>query len=71
MAKIKELSVSVCFTKNLGNYQSLKLDAGLTVSLEEGDDYDKEFQKAWDIASEQISDQLELFEDKKQVKKGL
>ena len=72
MAKAKELDVSVSFTKNLGNYQSLRLDAGLTVLLEDGEDVEQVYTDTWDRVGDQIQSQLSLFEDEKKsgVKKG-
>lgn len=36
--RLKELSVCVSRTFNLGNFDSLRLEAGATCSVEEGDD---------------------------------
>lgn len=73
MAKAKELYVSVAFTKNLGNYQSIRFDSGITLSLEDGDDADKVYKQAWDQVGDEIQQQVALFEDEKKsgVKKGL
>ncbi|CAH2606477.1 conserved protein of unknown function (plasmid) [Rhodovastum atsumiense] len=38
--KITELRVSVAKTVNLGNYNSIRLEAGATVAIEDGDDLD-------------------------------
>ncbi|MGA4519243.1 hypothetical protein ACPA0F_18455 [Solibacillus silvestris] len=73
MAKNKELHVSVAFTKNLGNYQSLRVEAGVTMALENDDSSDKVFEEAWDQVGDQIQSQLALFDDEKKsgMKKGL
>ena len=73
MAKSKELHVSVAFTKNLGNYQSLRVEAGITMALEDGDNTDKVYEQAWDQVGDQIQSQLALFDDEKKsgMKKGL
>jgi hypothetical protein len=36
--KIKEVSIEVSRTFNLGNYQNFRVEAGLVVTIEEGDD---------------------------------
>lgn len=54
MAKVKELSVGATFTKNLGNYQSLKVEANVTVHLETGDDPDTIYAEAWERVQEQV-----------------
>jgi len=36
--KPKQISVSVKFTKNLGNYQSFVAEAGIVMEIEPGDD---------------------------------
>lgn len=35
--KTKEITVGYTFTKNLGNYQSVKVDASVTMTVEEGE----------------------------------
>lgn len=71
--KVNQISVLVGYTKNLGNYESLRLDAGVTVEVEEGENEKKAYKKAWDLAGEQISEQLALFGEEKKsgVHKGL
>lgn len=62
---IKEITVDFKFVKNLGNYQSCSPMAGVTISLEAGEDYKKAFEKAWNIVGEQVSTQLKLFDEEK------
>lgn len=62
--KIKEIYVEARVVKNLGNYQSFAPTAGITIQLEEGEDYKEVYKKAWDIVGEELSKQLKLFEDK-------
>lgn len=70
--KVKEIYVEATFTKNLGNYQSFRPTAGITLIPEEGESYKEVFEKGWDIVGEQIMKQLELFEeDRKTIRKGL
>ncbi|EJW17580.1 hypothetical protein M5X00_16605 [Paenibacillus alvei] len=35
--KAKEITVGYTFTKNLGNYQSVKVDASVTMAVDEGE----------------------------------
>ncbi|GEA16830.1 hypothetical protein E308F_30760 [Moorella sp. E308F] len=71
--KIKEIYVEATFTKNLGNYQSFKPTAGITLIPEDGESYREIYKKGWDIVGEQLEEQLKLFneEQKHGVKKGL
>lgn len=73
MSKFKEVSVSVRFCKNLGNFQSFTAEAGAVVVLEPDDDVTKVYDEAWDLIGDQITSQLKMFEDdtKSGVKKGL
>jgi predicted short-subunit dehydrogenase-like oxidoreductase (DUF2520 family) len=36
---IKEFSIGVAKTLNMGNYQSMRVEASLTIAVSEGDDY--------------------------------
>lgn len=55
----KEISVGFTFTKNLGNYQSLKVDAGVVMTVEDGDDPDDVYAKAWETVRKQVKKGLE------------
>lgn len=52
--EVKEITVGFTFTKNLGNYESLKVDAGIVVTVEAGEDPDAVYNKAWESAKKQI-----------------
>jgi len=45
--KVKEISATFAFTKNLGNYQSMRAEASITVEVEDGENvlavYDEAF----------------------------
>jgi len=56
--KYKEIRVDVKFVKNLGNYQSFSPMAGVTVTVEDGDDVNKVFGEAWDTVKGEIRNQL-------------
>jgi hypothetical protein len=72
MAKVKTINVEASFTKNLGNYQSVRIVAGATVELQEGESVKKIYDDAWDMVGKEMHEQLSLFdEDKKPgVKRG-
>lgn len=55
----KEISVSYTFTKNLGNFENVKVDAGIVISVEAGDDPEEVYAKAWASAKKQIKRGLE------------
>jgi hypothetical protein len=48
--------VSIGVTKNLGNYESMRLDAGAKLSGDPGDD--KLWEKLWDTVDSQIEAKL-------------
>ena len=60
----KEVWVSVGLTLNLGNYESARLDAGMSIPLEEGQDYDTAFDKAWENVLKEIGEQAKELKKK-------
>ena len=61
----KEVWVSVGLTLNLGNYESARLDAGVSVPLDDGDlSYDDAFADAWSRTLAQISEQAKELKKK-------
>lgn len=65
MAQVKEISVSVRFTKNLGNYENIVPSASIVMTVEEGDDLKEVYEKAWDIVGDEVLKQLELFKEER------
>jgi hypothetical protein len=61
VSKIKEVSVGFTYTKNLGNFESIKVDAGFVIAISEGDDEDAAFAKAWAAAKAQVVKGLQTF----------
>jgi hypothetical protein len=49
--------VSVGFTKNLGNYESLRLDAGARNAVDGVDDSDA-WEKLWEVVDQQLQSRL-------------
>jgi hypothetical protein len=56
--KTKEVSVSIVYTKNLGNYESLKLEAGIVITPELEETYEDLFKRGWSIVAEEIQRNL-------------
>lgn len=56
--KAKEITVSIRYVKNLGNYQSFTAEAGITAEVEPGENPEDVFAKSWTMAKEQVKGQL-------------
>lgn len=54
MAKLTQITVSVGFTKNVGNFQTIRADASVTLELEPNDDPGKVFRQGWQQVAEQV-----------------
>ena len=59
-----EIWASVGITKNLGNYESLRLDAGAKCKASSLDD-ETAWKKLWDSIDEQIEAKLQELDDAK------
>jgi len=57
--KTKEMSVGISFTKNLGNYESLRVEAHETVELEPGEDRDECFARLYAAVQENLAKELD------------
>lgn len=64
MSKVKEIVVSMKFKKNLGNYQTVDIEAGITMEIEDGDDYKEAYEQAWLEVRSQVQGQLKSGEPK-------
>lgn len=53
-----EITVSVGLTKNLGNYESLRIDASARRVLIDGEDRPSAWKSLWDEVQDQIEGQL-------------
>ena len=53
--KVKEISATFAFTKNLGNYQSLRAEASITVEVEEGESVLAVYEEAFMTAKQQVA----------------
>lgn len=54
MPKVKQISVGASFTKNLGNFQSLKVEATIVMELHDGDDPKAVYADGWEKVQEQV-----------------
>ena len=50
--------VSIGLTKNIGNYESLRIDCGARVTLHEGDSRDDTWAKLWDEVDTQLESKV-------------
>jgi hypothetical protein len=57
--KITSVSASFGFTKNLGNYQTLRADATVTAEVETGESAEEVFSKIFQEAKNQVKTQVE------------
>jgi hypothetical protein len=55
----KEISVGFTFTKNLGNFENLKVDAGVVITVDAGDNPEDIYDLAWENTKKQIKKGLE------------
>jgi len=68
---VKRISVEVSRTVNLGNYESIRFQAGLEADLQEGEDLDSAFGDAWLKVLEEVIDKVEtIAEDLKEQNKS-
>lgn len=54
MATVKQVSVGASYTKNLGNFQSLKVEASIVVELHNDDDAEAVYADAWERVQKQV-----------------
>jgi hypothetical protein len=57
-----KVSVSLSFKKNLGNYQSLDVYTGVTVTVRDGEAEADTYTRAWKIVEDQLETELEKVE---------
>ena len=64
MSAITLVSVSVGYTHNLGNYESLRLDVTESRRVDEGDSVEEVYKGCWDSATEQLYQQFLTFQNR-------
>ena len=57
--KVTSISATFGFTKNLGNYQTLRADATVIANVEDGETPEEAFAKAFEMAKQQV--QIQTF----------
>jgi len=58
---VKEITVAYTYTKNLGNFENVKVDASVTISVEPGQDTDELYDKAFTSMKKQVKNGLTKF----------
>ena len=61
----KEITVGYTYTKNLGNFENVKVDAAVTISVEPGQDVDELYSKAYDSMKKQVKSGLNKFTEER------
>lgn len=57
----KEITVGYTYTKNLGNFENVKVDAAVTISVEPGQNEDELYNKAYESMKKQVKNGLNKF----------
>lgn len=57
----KEITVGYTYTKNLGNFENVKVDASVTITVEPGQDLDELYNKAYNSMKKQVKNGLNKF----------
>lgn len=57
----KEITVGFTYTKNLGNFENVKVDAAVTISVEPGQDVEALYDKAYESMKKQVKNGLNKF----------
>lgn len=59
----KEITVGFTYTKNLGNFENVKVDAAVTISVEPEQDIDALYDKAYESMKKQVKNGLNKFSE--------
>lgn len=59
--QIKEITVGYTYTKKLGNFENVKVDAAVTIAVEPGQNVDELYTKAYGAMKNQIKNGLNQF----------
>lgn len=63
--KVKEITVNRGFTIKLDNYEFARLDASITMVLDEKDDPEQVYQAASDFVDQRLSEDMDALNDEK------
>lgn len=56
---MSSIKAALGLTKNIGNYESLRIDAEITVDVKPGDEHsEEEWDKAWEEVDRQVEKKL-------------
>lgn len=58
---VKEITVGYTYTKNLGNYENVKVDASVTITVEQGESVDELYDRAYEQTKNQVRNGLNKF----------
>ncbi|MFJ7408097.1 MULTISPECIES: hypothetical protein [unclassified Lysinibacillus] len=58
---VKEITVGYTYTKNLGNFENVKVDAAVTISVEPGQNEEELYNKAFESMKKQVKNGLNKF----------
>ena len=61
----RKISVKIGRTINLGNYNSLKVEAGMEESVQLGVPYDTEYKRLWNAVNAEINRAIKAFDKEK------
>lgn len=59
----KEITVGYTYTKNLGNYENVKVDADVTITVEPDEDLNELYDKSYDNMKIQVRKGLNKFKE--------
>lgn len=59
--EVKEITVGYTYTKNLGNFENVKVDAAVTISVEPGQNEEELYNKAFESMKKQVKNGLNKF----------
>lgn len=62
---LPRISVRIGRTINMGNYSSLKVEAGLEEDVQLGVPYDRDYKRLWNEVNSEINRAIKAFEQKK------
>ncbi len=57
----KEITVGYTYTKNLGNFENVKVDAAVTITVEPSQNVDELYEKAYESMKKQVKNDLNKF----------
>lgn len=57
----KEITVGYTYTKNLGNFENVKVDAAVTITVEPSQNVDELYEKVYESMKKQVKNGLNKF----------